>query len=176
MLKIGHRGARAYEPENTLRSFKRAIELGVDAVEFDVRKTKDNELVIIHNSNVNKTTNGTGTVNDLTLKQIKSFVTDKGEQIPTLEEVLDFVSNRVKLFVEIKETGIEKKVLDLINRKAVMENVVVISFLEDVLRNLRKLNENIEIGLIYVRHKNPINLALELKANEEPYVDHDDDL
>jgi glycerophosphoryl diester phosphodiesterase len=164
MLKIGHRGASSYEPENTLRSFKRAIELGVDAVEFDVRKTKDNQLVIIHNADVNKTTNGIGSVNDLSLKQIKSFVTNKGEQIPTLEEVLDSVGNQVKLFVEVKEIGIEREILDLINTKGMMENVVIISFLEDVLRNLRKLNDNVEIGLIYVRHKNPINLALELKA------------
>jgi len=58
MLKIGHRGARAYEPENTLRSFNRAVELGVDAVELDVRQTKDGELVVIHDPEVDKTTNG----------------------------------------------------------------------------------------------------------------------
>ncbi|HSQ88836.1 glycerophosphodiester phosphodiesterase, partial [Romboutsia sp.] len=63
MLKIGHRGARAYEPENTLRSFRKAIELGVDAIELDVRKTKDNELVVLHNEELNKTTNGNGSVN-----------------------------------------------------------------------------------------------------------------
>ena len=52
MLKVGHRGARAYEPENTLCSFKKAVELGVDAVELDVRKTKDDEIVVIHDANV----------------------------------------------------------------------------------------------------------------------------
>jgi glycerophosphoryl diester phosphodiesterase len=164
MLKIGHRGARAHEPENTLRSFKLAIELGVDAIEVDVRKTKDNQLVVVHNADVNKTTNGTGSVNELTLRQIKNFVTDKGEKIPTFEEVLDSVGTQVKIFVELKEKGIEKEALKLINKKGLMENVVIISFLEDVLRNLRKINKKVDIGLIYVRHKNPINLALELKA------------
>jgi len=101
LLKIGHRGAKAYEPENTLRSFKRAIELGVDAVELDVRKTKDNEIVVIHNSDVNKTTDGSGSVSDFTLEEIKQFVTENGEQIPTLEEVLDFVGKRVKILVEL---------------------------------------------------------------------------
>jgi len=92
-LKIGHRGARAYEPENTLRSFQKAIELGVDAVELDVRKTKDNEIVVIHNADVNKTTNGNGLVSELSLEDIKRFVTEKGEKIPTLEEVLDSVGS-----------------------------------------------------------------------------------
>lgn len=82
MLKIGHRRARAYEPENTLRSFQRAIEIGVDAVELDVRKTKDNELVVIHNANVNKTTNGSGSVNELTLEEIKRLVIEKDERFP----------------------------------------------------------------------------------------------
>jgi len=82
VLKIGHRGARAYEPENTLRSFQKAIEIGVDAVELDVRKTKDNELVVIHNANVNKTTNGSGSVNELTLEEIKRLVIEKDERFP----------------------------------------------------------------------------------------------
>ena len=75
-------GARAYEPENTLRRFQRAIEIGVDAVELDVRKTKDNELVVIHNANVNKTTNGSGSVNELTLEEIKRLVIEKDERFP----------------------------------------------------------------------------------------------
>ena len=73
MLRIGHRGARAYEPENTLRSFKKALEIGVDAVEFDVRKTKDNKLVVIHDADVKRTTDGEGLVSELTLKEIRVF-------------------------------------------------------------------------------------------------------
>ena len=164
MLKIGHRGARAYEPENTLRSFQKAIELGVDAVELDVRKTKDNEIVVIHNVDVNKTTDGSGSVSELTLEEIKRFVTEKGEKIPTLEEVLDSVGKRVKILVELKETGIEEKVLGLIRGKGLIENVVIISFHEDALRKVRELDGEVATGLIYVRHKNPIRAALELKA------------
>ena len=77
MLRIGHRGARAYAPENTLASFKKAIEIGVDAVELDVRKTKDNQLVVIHDADVKRTTNGEGLVSELTLKEIKSFSADR---------------------------------------------------------------------------------------------------
>ena len=164
VLKIGHRGARAYEPENTLRSFQKAIELGVDAVELDVRKTKDNEIVVIHNADVNKTTNGNGLVSELSLEDIKRFVTEKGEKIPTLEEVLDSVGKRVKILVELKETGIEEQVLELIRQKGLIENLVIVSFHEEALRKVRELNGDVATGLIYVRHKNPIQTALELKA------------
>lgn len=164
LLKIGHRGARAYEPENTLSSFKRAIELGVDAVELDVRRTKDNEIVVIHNSDVDKTTDGSGSVSDFTLEEIKKFVTEKGEQIPTLEEVLELVGKRIKILVEVKETGIEEKVLGLIREKGLMENVIIVSFHEDALRKVRELDDKVATGLIYVRHKNPIQAALTLKA------------
>jgi len=164
VLKIGHRGARAYEPENTLRSFQKAIELGVNAVELDVRKTKDNEIVVIHNADVNKTTDGSGLVSDFTLEEIKRFVTENGEKIPTLEEVLDSVGKRVKVLVELKETGIEEKVLGLIREKGLIENVVIVSFYEDALRKVRELDGEVATGLIYVRHKNPIHAALELKA------------
>jgi glycerophosphoryl diester phosphodiesterase len=165
LLKVGHRGAKAYEPENTLSSFKRAIELGVDAVELDVRKTKDNEIVVIHNSDVNKTTDGSGSVSDFTLEEIKKFVTENGEHIPTLEEALDFVGKRVKVLVELKETGIEENVLGLIRQKGLMENVIILSFHEEALRKVRELNDDVSTGLIYVRHKNPIQAALELKAD-----------
>jgi glycerophosphoryl diester phosphodiesterase len=164
VLKVGHRGARAYEPENTLRSFKYAIDLGVDAVELDVRRTKDNELVVIHNADVDKTTGGSGSVNELTLEEIKKLVTDKGEQIPTLAEVLDFVGKQVKVLVELKETGVEEQVLALVRKKGLTDNVVIISFNEDALRKVRELDDKVATGLIYVRHKNPIQAALDLKA------------
>ena len=77
MLRIGHRGARAYAPENTLTSFKKAIEIGVDAVELDVRRTKDNQLVVIHDADIKRTTNGEGLVSELTLAQIKGFSAER---------------------------------------------------------------------------------------------------
>jgi len=165
MLKIGHRGARAYEPENTLRSFKKALELGVDAVELDVRRTKDGEIVVIHDAEVDRTTNGKDLVSKLTLKEIKELVTEKGEKIPTLEEALDFLDKKVKILMELKETGLEEKVLGLVHEKGLEKNVIIVSFLEEALRKVRELNDEIETGLIYVRHGNPIKAALELKAN-----------
>jgi glycerophosphoryl diester phosphodiesterase len=165
MLRIGHRGAKAYEPENTLRSFKKALEIGVDAVELDVRKTKDDQLVVIHDSDVKKTTNGQGLVNELTLKEIKEFSAEKGEKIPTLEEALDFLDKKAKILIELKETGVEEKVLSLVRGNGLQKNVIIVSFIEDALRKIRELDTEVETGLIYVKHKNPIKAALELKAS-----------
>ena len=164
MLKIGHRGAKAYEPENTLRSFTKAIELGVDAVELDARRTRDGEVVVIHDAKVDKTTNGKGSVSDLTLNEIKQLVTDKGERIPTLDEALDFLDRKVKILIELKETGLEEKVIGLVHEKGLEKNVIIVSFLEEALRKVRELDNEVDTGLIYVRHRNPIKAALDLRA------------
>jgi glycerophosphoryl diester phosphodiesterase len=165
MLRISHRGARAYAPENTLTSFKKALEIGVDAVELDVRKTKDNQLVVIHDADVKRTTNGEGLVSELTLKEIKGFSAEGGEKIPTLQEALDFLDKKVKVFIELKEAGVEEQVLSKVNERGLEKNVVIVSFLEDALKKVRELDKGIEIGLIYAKHKNPVKAALELKAN-----------
>jgi glycerophosphoryl diester phosphodiesterase len=165
LLRIGHRGAKAYEPENTLISFQRAIEFGANAVELDVRKTKDNKLVVIHNADVNKTTNGEGSISELTLNEIKKLVTDKNQKIPTFEEALTSIGKQVKVLVELKETGYENAVLKVISKKGLIDNVIIISFNEDALRKIRELNKEVKTGLVYVRHKNPIQSALDLKAS-----------
>ena len=165
MLRIGHRGARAYAPENTISSFRKALEIGVDAVELDVRKTKDNHIVVIHDADVKRTTNGEGLVSELTLKQIKDFSTEGGEKIPTFEEAMDFLDKKVKVFVELKEEGVEEQVLSIVHGKGLEKNVVITSFLEDVLKKVRELDKEVETGLIYARHRNPLKAALELKAN-----------
>ena len=165
MLRVGHRGARAYAPENTLTSFKKALEIGVDAVELDVRKTKDNQLVVIHDADVKRTTNGEGLVSELRLAQVKGFSAEGGEKIPTLEEALDFLDKKVKVLIELKEAGVEEQVLSIVCKQGLEKNVVIISFLEEALKKVRALNKEIETGLIYAKHSNPIKAALELKAN-----------
>jgi glycerophosphoryl diester phosphodiesterase len=165
-LKIGHRGAKAYKPENTLSSFDYALKSGfLNAVEFDVRKTKDDKLVVIHDAKVDKTTNGKGYVNELTLSQIKQLNAN-GEKIPTLEEVLDFLDKKCdKILVELKEVGYEEKVLKEIEKRGLKDRTIIISFHEEALNKVRELDSKIETGFIYVKYKNPIKKALELKAN-----------
>jgi len=165
MLKIGHRGARAYEPENTLTSFKKAIAMGANAIELDVRKTKDKQIIVIHDADIKRTTNGEGLVSDLTLEQIKSFSANGGEKIPTLCEVLDFVDEKVTTLIELKEAGLEEEVLGIIRERSLQRKVIVTSFLEEAIKKVRELDSNIETGLIYATHSNPIKAALELKAN-----------
>jgi glycerophosphoryl diester phosphodiesterase len=165
MLRIGHRGARAYEPENTLRSFKKALEIGVDAVELDVRKTKDNQLVVIHDPDIKRTTDGEGLVSELTLGEIKGFSAEKGEKIPTLKEALDFLDKKVKIVIELKETGYEEKVLAVVRENSLQKNVVIVSFMEEALQKVKDLESQVETGLIYVKHKNPVKAALDLKAS-----------
>jgi glycerophosphoryl diester phosphodiesterase len=165
MLRVGHRGARAYEPENTIRSFKKALEIGVNAIELDVRRTKDNQLVVIHDADVKRTTNGKGLVSELTLDEIKEFSTEKGEKIPTLKEALNFLNSKVKILIELKEEGVEKQVLTAIREKGLQKGIIIVSFLEDLLRKVRESEKEVETGLIYVKHKNPLKTALDLKAN-----------
>ncbi len=165
MIKIGHRGARAYAPENTLESFKKAMEMGVDAIEFDVRKTKDDRLVVFHDADVKRTTNGRGLVADLTLSEIKELSAEEEEKIPTLEEALDCIGNDARVFIELKDHGIEEQTLKIVHSRKLDQNYVIISYLEDVLRKIRDLDKNIETGLIYARHPHPEKTAIDLKAN-----------
>jgi len=161
-LKVGHRGARAYETENTLESFKKAIELGVNAIELDVRKSKDGKLVIIHDDNLKKVFGKDILVNQATLKELKQFTENK---IPTLEEALKVIDKKVdKILVELKETGYGKKVLDIIKKEKLKDSVIIISFHEQALLNVRKLDNEIETGLIYSKYKNPVDVALKLNA------------
>lgn len=101
----GHRGFCAAYPENTMASFKAAIDVGVDQIETDVRITKDNELVLIHDGIVDTTTNGTGRVCDYTLAELKELDAGRGERIPTLRELLELVKDHptLTLDIELKE-------------------------------------------------------------------------
>jgi glycerophosphoryl diester phosphodiesterase len=94
-LQVGHRGAKAYEIENTLESFKKAIELGANAIELDVRKSKDGKLVIIHDDNLKKVFGKDILVNQATLKELKQLTENK---IPTIEEALEFIDKKLKRF------------------------------------------------------------------------------
>jgi len=161
-LKIGHRGARAYEIENTLESFKKAIELDVNAIELDVRKSSDGKLIVIHDDNLKKAFGRDVRVNEATLKELKQFTENK---ISTLADALHFIGRKVeKILIELKEIGYEKKVLDTIRKEKLIDRVIVVSFHEKAIANVRKLNKKIEIGLIYVKFRNPIRTALKLNA------------
>lgn len=150
MIIMGHRGAAALEPENTLLSIATAMEIGVDAVEIDVHLSKDKEIVVIHDATVDRTTNGTGAVSSHTLEEMKRLDAGKGETIPTLQEVMDFIHGKVKLVIELKDEGTEEPVVDLIQRNRLMENVYVISFWHRLVRTVKDIEGRIKTGVLFV--------------------------
>lgn len=161
-LKVGHRGARAYEIENTLESYKKAIELGANAIELDVRKSNDGKLIVIHDDNLKRVFGKDILVNETTLIELRQLT---GDKIPTLEEALQFIDKKVeRILVELKEVGYENKVLEIIKKENLNERVIIVSFHEPALLNVREVDGKIETGLIYAKHKNPIDAALKLKA------------
>jgi glycerophosphoryl diester phosphodiesterase len=105
VLVTGHRGAAGLEPENTVRSFRRACDLGVDRVETDGRLTRDGHLLCLHDATVDRTTNGSGAVADLTFDEIRKLDAGQGERIPTLEEAIAAVRGRAVLQIELKGEG-----------------------------------------------------------------------
>jgi glycerophosphoryl diester phosphodiesterase len=166
-LKVGHRGARAYEFENTLESYGRAIALGANAIELDVRRSKDGKLVVSHDDNLKRVFRRDVQVGEATLKELKQT---SDNRIPTLEEALIFIDKKVdKVLVEIKEAGYEKKVLEAVKKAKLKDRAIIVSFHEHALSSVRKADGKVETGLIYVRYrshefKNPIDAALKLKA------------
>ncbi len=116
MLLIGHRGAMAYEPENTLRSFARAIEMGVDMLEFDINILPSGELVAFHDRFLDRTTNGHGLLTHHSFRELRKLNAGKGEQIPTLEEVLDLIDTRLPVVIEIKNAGAGRAIASCIER------------------------------------------------------------
>jgi len=165
-LVIAHRGACYYEPENTLRSIGRALKLGAEMVEVDVRLSKDGEVVVIHDESVDRTTNGSGYVRDMSLKELKKLDAGFRESIPTLREVLGLVKGKATLAVELKEEAIEDKVVGLVEEEGFEAEVLVTSFLHDALRNVKGLNPEIKTGVIFrSRPVNPVQLALDVNAD-----------
>ncbi len=149
-----------YAPENTIPSFRLALEMGVDGVELDVHMTRDGEVVVIHDFTVDRTTNGHGYVKDLALSEVRRLRVKHGfggkwgpVGVPTLEEVFREFGGRTRFKIEIKRggdyyPGIERKVVDLIRRYGV--NAQVVSFDFDAIRTVRELDPNIETGIIFI--------------------------
>jgi glycerophosphoryl diester phosphodiesterase len=169
MLCIGHRGAMGHEPENTLLSIKKAIALGVDAVEIDVYNLENN-LVVIHDRDLSRTTNGTGYLENNSFVYLRSLDAGKGEQVPTLEEVFETVDRQVIINIELKGSNTAKLVICLIQTyiKAGWSytDFVVSSFNHDELDRVKAICPEIITGmLIYGLPWKYLASAQELQAN-----------
>lgn len=153
MLKIGHRGAKGYVAENTLESIKKAIDLGVDGVEVDVHACASGELVVFHDFTVDRVTNGTGCISEMTLSQIKKLKIEDKYSIPTLTEVMDLVGNSLLLNIELKGKNTAKKVGEVVsfyveNNGWKYRDVLVTSFQFDLLSLARKANPMLMLGVL----------------------------
>lgn len=152
LIRIGHRGASGYEPENTLPAFSRAIELGVDMIELDVHLCRSGELVVIHDDKLERTTNGRGSVSDITLDELKKLDAGKGESVPLLSEVIALVHKRCAINIELKGSGTALPAVALAT-KAVTEvgwsknDFLLSSFSREELVISRKADANIKLGL-----------------------------
>ncbi|MGA1866629.1 MAG: glycerophosphodiester phosphodiesterase [Thermoplasmatota archaeon] len=157
MLRIGHRGAAAHEPENTMRSFRKAVELGVDMIEFDVRVCGTGEVVAIHDETVERTTDGSGRVSDLGLDELRRLDAGSGERIPLLKEVMDEFLGMVGLNMEIKGQGTALPVAELVckyikDRPVKEEAIIFSSFLPGELFDLKGALEDVPVGFLFEDH------------------------
>lgn len=161
LLVMGHRGAPEAAPENTVSSFQAAMELGAHGIEMDVMLSKDDYIVVIHDYDLDKTTDGTGPVKEHTLEQLKaldagSWFSEKfaGEQIPLLEEVIESLDDTALLNIEIKSMspttdGLEKAVVTVIQEYNLYDRVMVSSFNPISLIRVKLADKQIPVGLIY---------------------------
>lgn len=160
---FAHRGASGNFPENTIAAFKQAARLPVFGVEFDVHMTADGELVVIHDESINRTSNGTGYVKDLLLRELLKydfgswFSPDfQGETIPTLADVLDvFKSTEQKLNIELKSDifpyeGMVEKVLDEIADRQLESRVIISSFNHSAIQAVKRLTPQIETAALFM--------------------------
>src|SRR5687767_7251576 len=144
MLIYAHRGASLNHPENTLRAFRHALAIGVDGIELDVHATADGIPVVIHDRDVERTTNGTGYVDEMPLARLETFDAGDGERVPTLAQVLALVGDAAHLDVEIKGVGIERAVLDVLAHYPAVRWAIS-SFAWDTLRTVRRLDPVAEV-------------------------------
>lgn len=158
---FGHRGFSGKYPENTMLAFKKAVEIGVDGIEFDVQLTSDGEVVIIHDERVDRTTNGSGNVRSFTLSELKeldasaTFAGQYGKnEIPTLREYFEYVKDKdIVTNIELKTgvfvyPGIEKKVIDLVKEFGLDDKIIFSSFNHETVLRCAELAPHIKRGFL----------------------------
>jgi glycerophosphoryl diester phosphodiesterase len=163
VIIFGHRGAPGYprQGENTIASFKKALQSGATGLEFDVRRCGDGQIVVIHDDTIDRTTNGQGPVASLSYDQLKQFDAGFGEPIPLLSDVLDKFGAQCLLNVEIKDPGIAEDVKNLVLERRLEGHVIVSAF---EWNELESLSPVIPIGLLTTRLKDLIPAARGLGA------------
>ena len=172
MFVIGHRGASAYAPENTFAAFDLAVAQGVDAVETDIRASKDGVLCLMHDPTVDRTTDGQGAIGDLTANEIQTLDAGSwfapqfvGQRVPTLDAFLQRYSARLPLLLEIKVPGTEASILDLALQH--QARATYVSFHVPSLQQILRLDAQAQVGVISAEmSEDLIRRARDLGARE----------
>ncbi len=166
-LRIAHRGASAYAPENTLTAFRRAAELGADMVELDVHVSADGVPVIIHDSVVDRLVDGAGAVSDLTVAELKKLDAGEGERIPTLEEAIACCMDEgLGMYIELKAGAAVRLVVEAIQRHGIHLWVVVGSFRPDWVAGVKLLDSEVRTSVLFgAPNVDPVRLARAVGAD-----------
>ncbi|MFF9154395.1 glycerophosphodiester phosphodiesterase [Streptomyces sp. NPDC014846] len=149
-LTIGHRGVMGVEPENTLRSFVAAQHAGLDLIELDLHLSKDGALVVMHDAEVDRTTDGTGPIAEKTLAELRALDAGRGERVPVFEEVLDAVS--APLQAEIKDVAAARALAEVMHRRDLVGRVEVSSFHDDAVAEIARLVPGVRTALVAGRY------------------------
>jgi len=178
VLAIAHRGASGYAPENTFAAFRKAIAMGAAFIETDLQLSRDARFVAIHDPTVNRTTNGQGSVNEMTLADLRRLDAGSwfgsefaGERIPTLEEIFEFSKKHdVVFYLELKPSGAwggEHALISAVRDAGEIARTVVISFDPVILTSVRKIDPTLMTGLLFEGQiPDPIERALEIGARQ----------
>lgn len=159
-LVVGHRGAYGYAPENTMPSFEKGLKCGSDLLELDIHESFDGELVVMHDSEVDRTTDGTGPIENMTISQIKKLdagikfdIKFKDTRVPLLRELLDWAHDRIPLVIEIKGNpfpapGIEQKLIRMLKEYNIIAETMVISFHHECMKRFKETEPALATGLL----------------------------
>jgi len=169
---IGHRGAMGLEPENTLRSFEKALSLGVDGLEFDVQNIHG-ELLVFHDESLERTTNGEGKLLNHSVEALRKLDAGKGEQIPTLAEVVELIGEQAFINIELKgfdTASLVMKLVRMLDRKRFKkEQFIISSYLFSELSLVHELDPEIRLGVIADEYP---TIALEFADEIDAYSFH----
>ncbi|MEW2163686.1 glycerophosphodiester phosphodiesterase family protein [Streptomyces sp. NPDC007084] len=149
-LTIGHRGVMGVEPENTLRSFTAAQNAGLDLIELDLHLSKDGALVVMHDADVDRTTDGSGPIAEKTLAELRALDAGRGERVPVFEEVLDAVTSPLQ--AEIKDVAAARALAEVMHRRDLVGRVEVSSFHDEAVAEITRLVPGVRTALIASRY------------------------
>jgi glycerophosphoryl diester phosphodiesterase len=130
---------------------QRALDLGADQIEIDVQLTKDDSLILMHDPTVDRTTNGTGKIAELTFAEIRQLDAGGGERVPTLDEALALVNSRAILQIELKGPGTATPVVHAIDAAGKERQVILTSFMHEELKEAHRLNPRLRLGALWGR-------------------------